>query len=101
MKAPMSPPTIGNTMKTHSCSRAQPRWNTAVAIDRAGFTDVLSIGIEMRWMSVSASPTTTPVIPGAMDFRDVLAMMKMNTPVNTISAMIAAPSENPPGEWVP
>ena len=36
---------IGNTMNTHSCSKPQLGAKIAVAKLRAGFTDVLSIGI--------------------------------------------------------
>ena len=36
----------------------------AVAIDRAGFTDVLSMGIVTRWMSVSVRPIARPPSAG-------------------------------------
>ena len=58
-------------MNTQSCRSAQPCCITAVAMLRAGFTDVLSTGIVMRWITVSIRPTVTPVKPGAIDLRDV------------------------------
>src|SRR6185436_16937275 len=97
----MTAPTMGNTMNTHSWRSAQLPWNTAVAMLRAGFTEVLSTGIVMRWMSVSMSPTVMPVNPAGIDLRLVLAITKMKSAVNTISTRIAEPMPNPPGEWAP
>lgn len=56
----MSPPTRGNTRKTQSCASASPPPKIADAIDRAGFTDVLSTGIVTRWMSVRVRPIARP-----------------------------------------
>ena len=39
--------------------------NSAVPKLRAGLTDVLSMGMEMRWMTVSVRPATSPPKPGA------------------------------------
>jgi glycerol uptake facilitator-like aquaporin len=52
---------------------------------RAGFTEVLSTGIEMRWMTARAKPTTRPVWPTGMDLRLVEAMMKTKTAVKNTS----------------
>ena len=52
---------------------------------RAGFTEVLSTGMVMRWMTVSMRPTAMPVKPGGIDRRLVLAMTKMKSAVKTIS----------------
>ena len=38
--AAQAPPTNGPTMKIQRLARAVPPWNTAGAIERAGFTDV-------------------------------------------------------------
>ena len=46
----------GATMNSHSWAMASPPANSAGPIDRAGFTDVLVIGIDTRWISVSESP---------------------------------------------
>lgn len=54
---PASPPPIsGATQNSQSCSIAHPPWKIATAAYRAGFTEVLATGIEIRWISVSASP---------------------------------------------
>ena len=88
-------------MKTQSCLSAHVCWKTAVARLRAGFTDVLSTGIVIRWISVSIRPTATPVKPGDIDLRLVLAITNTNSAVNTISVRITAGSLNPPGECAP
>jgi hypothetical protein len=66
MITPTTAPTSGNTMNAHSCSSApvEVSANSAVARLRAGLTEVLSMGIEIRWMSVSVSPATRPPKPG-------------------------------------
>jgi len=86
----------GKTMNTQSCDNAHERWNTAVDKLRAGFTDVLSIGIVIRWISVSIKPTVRPVNPTGIERRLVLAMTKMKSAVKTISVAIAAPIPKPP-----
>ena len=88
-------------MNTQSWLRAQLPWKTAVDRLRAGFTEVLSMGMEIRWMTVRVRPTVTPVRPTGMDRRLVEAMMKTNTAVKNTSASITAPSLKPPGEWMP
>jgi hypothetical protein len=54
-----------------------------------------------EWITVSMSPTVTPVKPGDIDLRDVLAITKTNSPVKTISVRITAGSLKPPGECAP
>ena len=66
-------------MNTQSWLSAQPCWKIAVARLRAGFTDVLSTGMVMRWITVSMSPTVTPVKPGDIDLRLVLAITNTNS----------------------
>src|SRR6185295_7497295 len=86
---------------TQSWRSAQLHWHTAVARLRAGFTEVLSTGMVMRWITVSIRPTAMPVNPGGIERRLVLAITKMKSAVNTISTRIAEPIGNPPGECAP
>ena len=71
-----NPPMIGNTMKTQSCSNAQARGeDPTVAKLRAGFTDVLSIGMLMRCTSRRASdrsgwPRSRPASSCTLDADD-------------------------------
>ena len=44
----MAAPATGPTRNTHTWAMAQPPANSAGPIDRAGFTDVLSIGMLAR-----------------------------------------------------
>ena len=54
-------------MNAHNCCSASKSGseNNAVPRLRAGFTDVLSTGIEIRWINVSVKPATNPPMPGA------------------------------------
>src|SRR5688572_14406202 len=52
----MAAPISGATQNNQSCSRAHVPWKIATPSERAGLTDVLVTGIEIRWISVSASP---------------------------------------------
>ncbi len=56
MTPAMRAPTIGATIKTQSWLRAAPPAKRAGAIERAGLTEVLVTGIEMRWITVSVRP---------------------------------------------
>ena len=47
-------------MNSHSCSIAQSPTNSAGPMLRAGFTDVLSIGMPTRWISARTSPIGIP-----------------------------------------
>ncbi len=49
-------PTIGATQNSQSCCSAAPPTNSAGPVERAGLTDVLVTGIEIRWIKVNASP---------------------------------------------
>ena len=44
----MSAPTIGATQNSHNCPGAPAPLKKATAVERAGLTDVLLIGIEMK-----------------------------------------------------
>ena len=50
-------------MNTQSWLSAQPPTNSAGARLRAGFTDVLSTGMLIRWMSVRARPMASGARP--------------------------------------
>ena len=52
-------------MKTQSWLSAQPRTNSAGARLRAGFTEVLSIGMLIRWIRVSVRPMASGARPGS------------------------------------
>ena len=56
-------PTSGASQNTHSCAGAPSPLKNATPVDRAGLTDVLEIGIEIRWISVSVSPIAKPAKP--------------------------------------
>ena len=77
---------------------APARPKTTVAKLRAGFTDVLSIGIVTMWISASMSPIGMPVKPASADLRVVPAITRMNSAVNTTSVMTTAQNPNFDGE---
>lgn len=90
-------PKIGATRNTHTCPSASGPANTAAAIDRAGFTDVLLTGMLIRWTSVSVKPMAS----GATALYSLLAvterMTATKTAVRTISVSRTAPRPKPPG----
>ena len=45
-------PASGASQKSQSCPSAQPPTKSAWLVLRAGFTEVLVTGIEIRWISV-------------------------------------------------
>ena len=99
--APMIPPMTGNTMNTHSCSNAQPSAKIAVARLRAGFTDVLSIGMLIRCTSASMKPIGIAAKPAGIDDRVAPITTSTRIAVKSTSAMITAPSSYPVGECEP
>src|SRR3546814_8873809 len=56
MRPPSTPPTIGATQNSHNCCNAQPPAISAGPVLRAGLTDVLVTGMQIKWISVSDSP---------------------------------------------
>ena len=48
IRAPITAPTTGATRKTQSWFRAQPPWKMAVPMERAGLTEVLLTGMEIK-----------------------------------------------------
>lgn len=53
----------GREPESHSCARWSPPAKIACEVDRAGFTDVLVTGIEIRWMRARASSIATGAEP--------------------------------------
>ena len=54
--APTIAPRIGATQNSQSWLSAHPPAKIAVPVERAGFTEVLVTGIEIRWISVRHRP---------------------------------------------
>ena len=52
----MAAPRIGASQNTHSWPTAPLPLKNATPVERAGLTEVLEIGMEMRWMRVSTRP---------------------------------------------
>ena len=53
----------GASQNTQSCVGALLPLKKATPVDRAGLTDVLEIGIEIRCISVNVSPIDRPAKP--------------------------------------
>ena len=66
---------------------------SAVAVLRAGFTDVFVTGMLIRWISVSPRPMVRPANPTGARLCVVPRMMVRNMNVITTSHTIAAVSE--------
>ena len=93
MTAPAIAPTIGATINIHTWLIAQPRWKIAVASERAGFSDVLVTGIEIRCILVSARPMAIGAKPlGARSSVEPRITSRKNA-VHTASIMKHAASE--------
>ena len=54
---------IGASQNSHSCDSAPLPANSATAVERAGLTEVLVTGMEIRWIKVSASPMASGANP--------------------------------------
>ena len=70
----MMAPMIGPIQNSQSWPIYAPPANSAGPVLRAGLTEVLVTGIEMRWMRVRARPIGMPAKPAAAPF-DVVPMM--------------------------
>ncbi len=68
-------PAKGATQNNQSWPTYSPPAKRAGPVLRAGLTEVLVIGIEIRWMSVSARPIGMPANPLAAPFDVVPTMM--------------------------
>lgn len=56
-------PASGASQGAHSWPGAPAPLKNATPVERAGLTEVLEIGIEMRWIRVSVSPIEMPANP--------------------------------------
>ncbi len=101
MIAPSAAPASGAIQKSQSCPSAPFSAKNATAVERAGFTEVLVTGIEIRWMRVRPRPIAIGAKPaGAL--ADVLPkMMIRKAAVRTSSIRKAAKRPYPPGELAP
>ncbi len=86
-------PINGATQNTHSCAGAPSALKKATPVERAGFTEVLEIGIEIRWISVSVNPIDSPAKPLGARSSVEPRMTKRNTKVSRTSAISTATSE--------
>ena len=91
----------GGGQNSHSWESAQPPTNNAWLVERAGLTDVLVTGIEIRWISVRVNPMASPAKPAGA--RESVAPWMTIRKKNVITTSIknAAPSPNPFGECSP
>ena len=88
-------------MNSHSWLSAQPPTNRAGARLRAGFTEVLSTGMLMRWMSVSARPMASGARPAGARLSVTPWITSRKKKVSSSSMTIAASIVYPAGEWSP
>lgn len=86
----MSAPTSGATQNIHSCAVAQSSMNSAWPVERAGFTDVFVIDIEIRRMRVRDRPMASGAKPAGASLSMAPRMIIRKKKVRTISAMSAA-----------
>ena len=79
--------------------RAQSPWNTAVASERAGLTEVFDTGIDMRCTSVRPRPVAIGPKPvGTPLVLVVPNTMSTKIAVTTISVIATDSRPKPPGE---
>ncbi|MCY1550362.1 hypothetical protein D9M68_866140 [compost metagenome] len=71
---------------------------SAGPVERAGFTEVLVMGIEIRWISVSARPIATGATPICRRLRVTLSTVTTKTKVSTNSATKHVAAGYSPGE---
>lgn len=77
--APMAAPIRGATQKSQSWPTAGPSAKSATPVERAGLTEVLETGIEMRWINVSPRPIAMGANPaGAPEDVDPRMMIRKN-----------------------
>ena len=101
MMAPKAAPTNGATQNSQSWLNAAVSAKKATPVERAGFTEVLVTGIEMRWIRVSARPIAMGAKPVGANFEVDPKMTIRKPAVRTTSATRAACMEYPPGESSP
>ena len=82
---PSAPPSSGASQNSQSWPIAQAPANSAGPVLRAGLTEVLVTGIEMRWISVNPRPMAIGAKPtGAREWVEPM-MMNRNIIVSTSS----------------
>src|SRR5690606_36075516 len=79
---PKIAPNIGATQNSHNWLNASPCTNNACEVERAGLTDVLVIGIEIKWIKVNAKPIA---IPANLPFAHLSVAPKMIIRKNAVS----------------
>src|SRR5690625_2132665 len=67
-------------------------------MERAGLTEVLVTGMEIRWIKVRDNPMATPANALPRVAWVAPRITKTNTAVSTTSIVTAPPNPNPPGE---
>jgi hypothetical protein len=80
-------------MNSQTCPMAPFCAKIAVAMERAGLTEVLVTGIEIRWMSVRPSPMAIGAKPAGTALLVEPRIIRRNAAVRTISATSAATIE--------
>ena len=101
MMAPIAAPISGATQNSQSWLIAAVSANSAAAVERAGLTDVLVTGIEIKWISVSPRPMAIGAKPaGARDDVEPRIMIRKKA-VRTTSIAKAAPRPYLPGDNSP
>src|SRR2546425_2536462 len=76
---------MGATQNSHSCEMAISGPNRAGPVLRAGLTEVLVTGIEIRWISVRHRPMASPPKPAAARLAVAPRMTRMKKAVITTS----------------
>ena len=100
-RPPIRPPTSGASQNSHSWPGAPSPLKKATPVERAGFTEVFEIGIEIRWIRVSDRPIARPAKPiGARPWVAPRMMITKNA-VRITSARATAPRLYRPGELSP
>ena len=82
----IAPPISGASQNTQSCAGAPSPLKKVTAVERAGLTDVLEIGMATRWITVSVSPMAKPATPTVVRPSVEPRMTNTNIAVKTISA---------------
>ncbi|MCY1250766.1 hypothetical protein D9M72_644350 [compost metagenome] len=90
---PITAPISGATQNNHSCCSAQPPTNNAGPVLRAGLTEVLVTGMEIRWIRVRARPMAIGAKPAGARLSVAPMMIRMNIAVITTSLAKPAASE--------
>jgi hypothetical protein len=90
MTEPIKAPAIGANQNSQSWEIAQSPKNTATPVLRAGFTDVLVTGMDIKWMRVRHKPMAIGANPCGARLSVVPRMTMRNIIVMTTSVISAA-----------